>query len=90
MTEANGPQKGFNMQAELSDKAQAFLAKNPTLMGRVLGCNVYEHPTLGDESPLYMITQEGNLQRLSYYELPSAEELALELSSRRVVREGQW
>jgi hypothetical protein len=77
------------MQAELSDKARAFLAENPTLVGRVLGFKIYEHPTRGDESLLYLITQEGNLKRLSYYELPSAEELALELSS-RVVRDGEW
>jgi hypothetical protein len=87
--EGHGPKKGFNMQAELSDKARAFLAENPTLVGRVLGFKIYEHPTRGDESLLYLITQEGNLKRLSYYELPSAEELALELSS-RVVRDGEW
>ncbi len=80
MTGANGPKKGFNMQAELSDKARAFLAKNPTVVGRVLGCNVYEHPTLGDEAPLLMITSEGQLRVLSFYELPSEDELALELS----------
>jgi hypothetical protein len=41
---------------------------------------VYEHPTLGDEAPLLMITSEGQLRVLSFYELPSEDELALELS----------
>jgi hypothetical protein len=68
------------MQDKLSDKARAFLARKPTLVGRVLGCNVYEHPTLGDESPLYMVTSEGQLRILAFYELPSEDELSRELS----------
>lgn len=58
----------------VSDKAKAFLAKNPTLIGRVNGTDFYEHPTLGDESPLIMVMPSGELRRSEHWELPSADE----------------
>ena len=64
------------MQDKLSDKARAFLAKNPTLIGRVLGHAFYESPTYGDEAPLLVVTPEGKLKRTGFWELPSAEELS--------------
>jgi hypothetical protein len=63
------------MQDNLSDKARAFLAKNPTLIGRVLDHSFYEDPQHGDEAPMIMITPEGKLKRTEFWDLPSAEEL---------------
>ena len=39
-----------------TEKAIAFMAQNPTHLGRVHGVDLYEHPTKGDESPIYAIT----------------------------------
>lgn len=68
------------MQDKLSDKARAFLERKPTLIGRVLGYAFYESPTYGDEAPMLMITPEGKLKHTEFYELPSADELSIELS----------
>ena len=57
-----------------TDKARAFLAKNPTLIGRVLGVDLYESPTYGDESPLIAITPDGRVKKTDHWELPSALE----------------
>lgn len=54
----------------LSDKAKAFLAKSPTHIGTVSGRAYYEHPTLGDESPLIEITPEGKVRVSEWYDLP--------------------
>jgi hypothetical protein len=61
----------------LTEKAKAFLAKNPTAIGTVAGHKFYEHPTLGDESPLIVITPDGNVQVSDFWELPTREELGL-------------
>lgn len=58
----------------LSDKAAAFLAKNPTFMGRVCDVSFYEHPTKGDESPLVQI-KNGQISVSDHWEVPSLEEL---------------
>lgn len=63
------------MSKILSDKAKAFLAKQPTLIGRVAGYSFYEHPTKGDESPLIVISPEGQIKLSDYYELPSFDDL---------------
>lgn len=57
-----------------TDKAKAFLAKNPTLIGRVHGVDLYESPTMGDESPLIAVTPMGRLKRTEHWELPSRDE----------------
>ena len=44
-----------------TENAIAFLAKDPTFLGRVNGVDLYEHPSLGDESPLMAITPEGKV-----------------------------
>ena len=38
-----------------------FFAHNPTCILRVGGYAIWEHPTLGDEAPLYMSTPSGTL-----------------------------
>lgn len=59
----------------LSDKARAFLAKKPTLIGRVAGIAFYEHPELGDESPLIAILKDGRVKRSPYWDMPDAIEV---------------
>lgn len=58
----------------LSDKAKAFLAKDPTLLGVVLGHQFYEDPTYGDERSMWMITPEGKLKRTHWWDLPEAHD----------------
>jgi hypothetical protein len=60
---------------QLTDKARAFLAKHPTLIGRVAGHAFYEHPTLGDEAPLIMITPKGEVKRSDWYDMPTIHDL---------------
>ena len=59
----------------LSDKAKAFLSKNPTLIGTVAGHRFYEHPDLGDESPLIEITPAGKVRRSEFWEVPDLWDL---------------
>ena len=60
----------------LSANAKAFLANDPTLIGIVAGHYFYEHPTMGDESPLIVITPDGKKRTSDFWELPTVEELA--------------
>lgn len=62
------------MNKPTTDKARAFLAKGPTLLGRVHGVDLYEHPTLGDESPLIAITIDGRVKMTEHWEVPSHDE----------------
>ncbi len=50
------------------------LGDNPTLIGTVDGIDFYEHPRLGDESPLIAIIGE-TCGLCSFYELPNLHEL---------------
>lgn len=59
------------MNKPTTEKAIAFLAKNPTLLGTVHGVDLYEHPELGDESPLVAITADGRLKKTDHWEVPS-------------------
>ena len=61
-----------------TEKAIEFMTKSPTLIATVNGCDLYEHPTLGDEAPLFAITKDGRVKRTDYWELPDAME-ALDL-----------
>lgn len=60
----------------LTEKAKRFLAKNPTLIGSVAGHKFYEHPTLGDESPLVVINPDGEIDISDWWELPTTSELS--------------
>lgn len=62
------------MNKPTTDKAKAFLNKKPTLIGRVRGYDLYESPTMGDESPLIAITPDGRVKKTYHWELPSYEE----------------
>ena len=67
------------MNKPFTAKARAFIAKNPTFIGRVNGVDLYEHPTNGDESPLVAVTATGRLRPTDYWELPdelTAEDIA--------------
>ena len=57
----------------LSDKAKAFLAKDPVIIGNVGGVDYYESPVHGDEVPLLIIV-DGKVRSSGFYELPSLEE----------------
>jgi hypothetical protein len=60
------------MNKPTTDKARAFLAQNPTFIGRVNGVDLYEHPARGDESPLVAITSTGRVRLTDCWELPDA------------------
>lgn len=55
-----------------TEKAIAFMAKNPTYLGTVHGVDLYEHPTLGDETVVYGLTKEGKIKKTSHWEVPTA------------------
>lgn len=57
-----------------TDKAKAFLAKNPTFIGRVHGVDLYEHPALGDKFTLIAITADGRKKNTDHWELPSNDD----------------
>jgi hypothetical protein len=61
----------------LSDNAKVFLKLNPVLLGNVAGHWFYEHPTKGDESPLVVITPNGEKRLSGFWEVPSMEDLLL-------------
>ena len=50
-------------------KAESFLSKNPTELARFGGFKLYEHPTRGDEAPVYMVTPSGRLINTGFYDL---------------------
>ena len=58
-----------------SDKAAAFLAKRPALIGMVAGHTFYECPVMGDEETLYAVTPAGKLKHTCFWELPTTDEL---------------
>ncbi|UYA99004.1 hypothetical protein P9A54_gp19 [Xanthomonas phage vB_Xar_IVIA-DoCa10] len=67
------------MNKPTTEKAIAFLAKNPTYFGTVAGVDLYEHPTLGDESPIMAITADGRVKRTHCYCMSDARSEAPEL-----------
>ena len=48
---------------------ESFLTKNPTQLAQFSGFKLYEHPTRGDEAPVYMITPKGQLINTGFYDL---------------------
>ncbi|WON75547.1 hypothetical protein [Serratia sp. UGAL515B_01] len=59
----------------LTENAKKFLAKKPLLIGVVMGYKFYEHPELGDETDLKVLTLDGRLVSSGYYDLPSTHEM---------------
>jgi hypothetical protein len=59
----------------LTDNAKKFLENKPVLIGSVLGYRFYEHPKLGDETDLKVLTPDGRIVSSGYYDLPSKSEL---------------
>ena len=49
--------------------ATKFLAQNPTLLATYGEFKVYEHPTRGDDAPVYMVTPSGHLINTGFYDL---------------------
>ena len=46
-----------------------FMSHNPTLLATFGGYRLYEHPTRGDEAPIYMTTPNGTLINTGFYDL---------------------
>ena len=66
--EASAQRKGINdMVANLSEKAQAFLAKNPYMLGNMLGMQFYEDPINGDKAPIFAIMPSGRVLRTPFW-----------------------
>ena len=59
----------------LSPKAQKFMDRKPTRIGTVAGVRFYEHPELGDEGFLIVITRRGTIAVSNFWELPEVEDL---------------
>jgi hypothetical protein len=57
-----------------TEKAKAFMAHNPTFLGRVHGVDLYEHPAHGDESTLVAITADGRKKATGHWEVPSPDD----------------
>ena len=58
---------------ELSEKAAAFIAKNPTVLGVIGDRTYYEHPDHGDEVPMFYI-DEGKLRKSVHWDMDSAQD----------------
>ena len=59
--------------------ATKFLAHNPTLLASFGGFRLFEHPTLGDSAPVYMVTPAGYLINTGFYDLGDFEDDGLAL-----------
>lgn len=53
----------------LTESATKFLAANPTQLGSFGGFKLWEHPTRGDEAPIYMTTPDGRLINTGFYDM---------------------
>jgi hypothetical protein len=62
------------MNKPKTEKAKR-LTSVATLIGSVCGVPFYEHPTLGDESPLLYITKDGRAKVSDFWEMPTVDEL---------------
>lgn len=58
----------------LTENAKKFLAKNPTKLGSQFGYDFYEHPVLGDETDIRMITPTGEYKRTGCYDMESVSD----------------
>jgi hypothetical protein len=65
----NAKERPYTMNKPRTDKA-IKLAQVATHIGTVCGVPFYEHPTLGDESPLLYITAAGSVGVSDFWELP--------------------
>lgn len=48
---------------------EKFMSLNPYEIDRIGGYIFYEHPTRGDEAPIYMLTPSGNLINTHFYDM---------------------
>ncbi len=53
----------------LTVAATKFLAASPTNLGSFGGFSLWEHPTHGDEAPIYMTTPDGRLINTEFYDM---------------------
>ena len=52
-----------------SKNTELFMSHKPTELMRIKGYVLYEHPTRGDEAPIYMVTPTGKLCNTGFYDL---------------------
>jgi hypothetical protein len=65
---------------ETISKLDRFLARDPYLLMQVEGYKLWEHPTYGDEAPVYMSTPNGRLINTGFYDLDDFDlDLCIEL-----------
>jgi len=64
----------MNTEMILSDKAKAFLAKNPAKLGVSGNRTYYEHPDFGGEVPMFYISEEGKLKKSVHWDMESASD----------------
>ena len=63
-------------------KLDLFLGKNPYLLMQIEGYKLWEHPTRGDEAPVYMSTPSGRLINTGFYDLDDFDlDLCIELDT---------
>lgn len=61
---------------------ERFLAANPYRLASFGGYDLWEHPTRGDEAPVYMTTPDGRLINTGFYDLGDFDlELCKELAA---------
>ena len=58
---------------DLSEKAKAFLAQKPAVLGVIADRTYYEHPIYGDEVPMYYI-DGGKLKKSEFWDMESASD----------------
>jgi len=62
------------MKELTTEQAASFIEKNPTLLGTTVGARFYEHPTRGDEAPIYALLASGVLLRTNSFDLCDAKD----------------
>lgn len=53
----------------MTEAATKFLAANPTQLGSFGSFKLWEHPTRGDEAPIYMTMSDGRLISTGFYDM---------------------
>ena len=58
---------------------EKFMAQDPYEIDRIGDYIFYEHPTRGDEAPIYMLTPSGKLINTMFWDMGDFEAYGLEL-----------
>jgi len=63
------PRQGLSCEEGMTGSLDRFLSKGPTLLATYGDYKVWEHPTMGDEAPLFLSTPDGRLLNTGFYDL---------------------